>query len=286
MAQTSWITDKQFESLVIDYLKEKTNILNDIRCYHLVKYDDENKESEESKLQKKGVDLLYRPLKQEGVYKQGYCDVKSVCCTSLKTFSFELRGREDTNQVGWFINDDLLTDSYLLTYHKLVNGTNNYAIDKSSFNKEMVEKTEAYWIMKDRLKDEIEKRLPNGRTFETILRDIKKDVKNRDVNATNTYYLCKNGKLEFISSYKHSKNKKEDKEPIFYFVYSGKCKERPINIIIKRDFLSLVATKYWEISHIKKIDIEHDDYKEINSILNKYGLSCENGFLNIKERLV
>lgn len=279
---SNWKKDKEFEKEVMEYLTKKTHILSDIRCYHIFSFNEEDKKNEciDNQMQLKGVDFLYSPLKEDGKEKQGYCDVKSICCTKLDTFCFELQGKEDTNQIGWFLNDELLTDSYLLTYHNIYGGKNDYKTDKYNFNKDTVKETEAYWIKKKTLRRELEKRMKIS--WDDVIKTIKEDAKSRKQDRSLTYYLKKDGSLEFITSYKHSKNKKEGKAPIFYFSYSVTLTERPINVVVSRDFLSLIATKYWHISHIREVELNREEYEEIQNILNKYNISCDDGLLNIK----
>lgn len=274
-------SDMSFEGKVTEYLLHKTDILNELDLKEVIRPKKKEvgmneKEKEENArllgLQKKGIDFIYTNLDEE----EGYCDIKSICCDSLPTFCFELSGIDYGNnkksQVGWFIDKNKVTDSYLLTYHRTKTGDNDYRKDKPSFDENNVAHTIALWIKKRAIVKEVNKYLKKNKcslSLEEItdkIREDSKDIKT-DTDYKTIKYIVKDGELQIISDYLINKDKKSNEcadYPIYFTVSIGKLiPERPVNMVVSRKLLKKISSKEWDYMHPDELFVSEEERMKI-----------------------
>ena len=224
---SSYLTDKRFEEVSMEHLRTHTSILKELGTKEIVK---------DRKLQKEGIDLICdipRFFSQSLFkFKNKYVDVKAVS-TMLPTFSFELLNDQSGN-IGWFINDELKTEYYLLVYHEIDGCGCSYTRNKAAINVDNVIHTRALLIKKSKLRKYVEEQL-NGVSYEQIIEEIQEESKD------------KKGRQKYVLSNKHIKEKDKNGGNEIYFTVSNQLRERPINVIIRRTKLEEMAERIWDV---------------------------------------
>lgn len=224
-----WVIDKNFEETSIEYLRSKTSIFKEMGITEIVKDRDK---------QLKGIDLICNlPLifpKSFFKLKNRKIDVKSIAKV-IPTFSFEISGNRNSGKDGWFINQDLLTDYYLLVYHQIENESASYTKNKQNMRLDNIQYTKAILVKKKKLTEYVH-RYFNGRDLTEIVKEIREI--SDDKKGINRFIVDKEGNLA---------KKRKDDEKELYITVSNQLKEQPINIIIKRTILEKLAEKIWEV---------------------------------------
>lgn len=260
--------DIKNEAISTNFIEKKTSIFKHMGISKINRDDVE--------LQKLGVDLIYKD-KRNGQIK--YCDMKTIYSYDFPTFCFELLGVESTNQVGWFLNDNLLTNSYLLTYHGIYNGTGSYSKDKNLATIDNIEKTQCLWIDKQNLKNEVLNLLPEGTDLLSVAKQIQalgssKREKETDAVWGNYKYAFDNeGQLIEIDDKIKRRMTKEKGKEFIYFTYSPSLKEHPINMVLSRDFLTDLALIF-DDEQKHEVFITKEQADEIKKIIGECPLKA------------
>lgn len=199
----------------------------------------------ESKLQLKGVDIIISKQNKNGSLTNSLIDEK--CCIyfandNIGTFSFELlaKGKEEQENYGWFIREDLKTEFYFLLWPTVNQELHDKYVSKDSKGHKRTEEkielishitpedfTKFYGILikKSKLKEALaEKGLSNDVLYK----------KAKEIRASK-----KTGRIDFVRS-----------RDIFYYYYSSESsqyEEQPINILIKQFKLKELATSQYII---------------------------------------
>lgn len=230
---SKWTSDKRFEEMSISYLEKKTKILKDLHCREVVI---------DMVRQKKGIDLICNiPLTMQHKTKgltRSFVDVKSIA-GMLPTFSFEIGGNVNSQQPGWFINDEYLTNYYLLVYHVLADdvSTGHYKSDKSLMTIDNVCYSKAILISKSKLKSYVLKTLGlKNRNIQDIVKTVRRLTKDKPPDIYR--FMIKDGEVV---------EKRKDERSNIVITCSMQLKEQPINIVIKRHILEEIADHIWEV---------------------------------------
>lgn len=165
--------------------------------------------AEDKEKQLNGIDVTLSSEKYG--LKEAKVDVKSAVKYSNKylgTYSLELSfiGRNYDPRIGWFLNDDLETEYYLLLYPK----SEKYYTDIQSVDD--IDYIDYYLVKKDDIY-----RFLNSRGYD------KERLSNVVTEMRAEYAKVGGARLIFESE---SEN--------FHFSLSGALAEKPINIVIKR----------------------------------------------------
>ena len=220
--------DSQFEEKSTYYLKQ-AGILNKLGVKEIV---------EDTERQLKGIDLIADvPLPDGTIHKNAKIDIKSIA-SQLSSFCFELRGSEKTRQTGWFLNNEVETDYYLLVYHTL-NETfpddirNSYSKAKSKINSNSIGTTEYLLIPRQNLKEVIVDSW-NLNSIEDLKECIPMIETTYDESklGSNKVYVYNNKQLDIVC--------KQDTN--FYITYSINVYEKPINLVVKKTILNDIAS--------------------------------------------
>lgn len=229
MEKNTFKSDSEFEKQVLAYLNN-IGFLEQLKTTEIIT---------DAKRQKQGIDIICK-----GKYEH-YVDIKSVASITLPTFCFELLCCNSGNE-GWLTKDEVITDYYLLTYHSIVGGTNNYAEDKQNLRSDNIDKTHIILLSRKKIKERICEELGIGiDDADETLRKIAKRIEaiaNSKPDESQTFML-KDGKLLPSNTYE-SRGK-------IKFVYTGKShKEHPINVVVPRSILDKTASKTWDINSL------------------------------------
>lgn len=236
MKKNSFGEDKIFESNVMAFL-ENAGVLKALHVAEIVT---------DRERQLKGIDLI----DEDG----NYIDVKSVASLTLPTFCFELENLT-SGKYGWFINPEVLTDKYLLTYHKVghPNATGNYAIDKELLTPDNIVRSEFILISKKAVNEIVIEMLHPTATldelYERFIRVVKILIKRENCqNKNKRYSLCPDGWTNgerFVDTTVY-KPENEGLPPfLLRLSYSGTHDEHPINLVIPKGELIKKAEKHW-----------------------------------------
>lgn len=214
--------DKIFEEQCIKYLQERTSIIDDLK---IEKYIDD------TEIQQKGIDFI-------GYYhdKQINIDVKSIAQYDFPTFCFELMNI-NSGKKGWLIDENYMTDYYLLTYHQINDGTGSYKEDKKNLTCDNIINTRAILISRQKIKQIIDETINNM------------DLRCVIVEILNKSFYSKSMCPRFVYNPENNDFIESSDNDIIRFVYSKQIHEKPINIVIPRRILEQNADKIWNISH-------------------------------------
>ena len=191
--------DSRLELIVNEFLDD----------YFYTKEFDKARWVVEKEEQLKGIDV-YLTSEKQGL-NEAKVDVKSAVKYSnryLPTFSLELSfiGYRGGEKIGWFLNDELETEYYLLLYPR-----------SEKYYTEMIFKDDIdyidYYLVK---KDDLMKFF-NSRGYD------KERLKKVSDDMREEYAKTGGDKLSWDSD---SEN--------FHFVLSGKLAEKPVNAVVKR----------------------------------------------------
>lgn len=190
---------------------------------------------EDIERQKQGVDLICDIPFDDGTVKESQnVDIKAIAST-IPTFCFEVAGNIGSNQVGWLLNSELLTDYYLIVYHDIIGGT-NYSANKEKLTVDNVNYTKALLINKEKLQQLV---------LDYFMFDSLDDVQgvvdrikflNQDEVKQNTYSY--DGVS--LTPLDKTDNKRDLK---MWFSASNHLKERPINVVIRQKLLESISDK-------------------------------------------
>lgn len=167
-------------------------------------YDDSRERITDIETQLKGVDVIYKEMHIDEKAAIDYMD------RNLKTFCFELQftNRYGKIKKGWLLNENLLTDTYLLLYpkgNKELNDIND------------IHKMEYILVEKE---------------------DVKKIIFREDVlNELRDYKSKGEDRREFQIFH-------EDKPYTLKVVYSKHLIEKPINILLPKELLKKISLKH------------------------------------------
>lgn len=209
---SNWLVDKSFEETSIEYLKN-SSIFKEMKVEEIIK---------DRERQLRGIDVISE------IYKN--VDVKSIA-SKLPTFCFEISGNIHSGQVGWFCNDDLDTDFYLVVWHE-VQGAKSYQSGKRLMNLENVVSTEALLIRKSDLKKAVEEELGD-------LKEL--------VEKIRSYNIHQKTSVKFDSNANPTKAKMD-----IYPVLSAGLYEQPINVVVRKEVLEKLSIKHWIIKDKKE----------------------------------
>lgn len=190
---------------------------------------------EDIERQKQGVDLICDIPFDDGTVKENQnVDIKAIAST-IPTFCFEVAGNTGSDQVGWLLNPELLTDYYLVVYHDIIGGT-NYSANKEILTVDNVNYTKVMLINKEKLQQ-----LVLDYFMFDCLKDAQDIVKrieflNQDETKMTTYSY--DGVR--ITQLKNASDKKNLK---MWFSASNHLKERPINVVIRQQLLESISDK-------------------------------------------
>ena len=214
--KSNWIEDKAFEEKCIEYLDKETDIINYLKGEIIV----------DKKRQLQGIDIIGRVGD-----KQVTIDVKSIASFNFPTFCFEISGNIQTNQIGWLLNPKVITDYYLLTYHEIKNAGNDYKLGKSYFIKgHKPIKNMAILISKREV-------------IKIIRQQVAYDLNDAVKKIRSIQYTSKDSSIKsFDTTLNPIKNKKNHN---LWFSLSLGIREKPINIVIRKEMLIKHAYKTW-----------------------------------------
>lgn len=218
--------DKEFEENCIQYILS-TKIAEDLELSPTDYIQDKE-------IQKKGVDLITN-------YKGNEIkiDVKSIAQYDFKTFCFELLN-SNSGARGWLFNEDLDTTHFLLTYHHVVDGTNDYAEDKKILKYDNIDKTFALLLDKKKVQELIMNHV-NGMDYRILTYEILANTSRQTYGTAalifeNGNFILKDSNMDY-DKFSNS----------IRFTRSNKIYERPINAVIPRTFLEEIADEKWII---------------------------------------
>ena len=226
--KSMWCIDKKFEETSVEFLRKKTNILKELGTKEIVKDRDR---------QLKGIDLVcdIPRIFPKSFFKKKdrNVDIKSIAKV-IPTFSFEISGNASSKQVGWLCNDALATDYYLIVYHQIEDESMSYKINKQKMTIDNIIYTKALLIKKEKLINLLKEEL-----HEVSIEKIVEDIRNQseDKKGIRRYIIDNSGKLK----------EKGSEDTKFYFTVSNQLREKPVNVIIKRQFLEKIAEHVWEV---------------------------------------
>lgn len=162
-------------------------------------------------------------------------DAKAIA-SDLPTFSFEVLGNRATNQVGWLLQENSTTH-LLLIYHKFYKlADEGYKINKTKdINDVNVKETELILIEKSKLLECIREYFDatDYDSLEEVVEDLIWETKDE---SENTRFIIKDKSVERLESGTHSKD-------TMTIVSTGVIKEKPMNIVIQKEFLKSIADK-------------------------------------------
>lgn len=217
--ESKFFIDKHFEEESFEYLKKSHIFYNDD-----MKLIAEVKQREFQKLGMDTICLINGEVKT--------VDIKAMASV-IPTFSQELKNIT-SGKIGWLINDDLKTDYYLYTYHRVKDGTGNYSKDKYLLNRNNIEYTKSILVKKADVL---------GIIYDTLgldkngLKDLTEEIEKAYKKTGKTKFVYKDGEL--VATYNTSNFP-------CYFVVSKYIKEKPINCIIRRSELERVGKVFEE----------------------------------------
>lgn len=191
--------DSRLEIVVNEFLDD----------YFISKEFDKSRWVVDKEGQLKGVDI-YLTSERKGL-NEAKVDIKSaVTCSTryLPTFSLELSfiGRQGGEKTGWFLNDELDTEYYLLIYPR----SQKYYTEMEL--KDDIDYIDYYLVKKDDLVKFFESRGYDKERLKKVSDDMREE-----------YAKTGGNKLSWDSD---SEN--------FHFVLSGKLAEKPVNAVVKR----------------------------------------------------
>lgn len=232
-SQSNWECDRNFESLSLTYLNQRTSLFKDPNFYVTEIVTDKPR-------QLKGTDLVadipirYGPRTIHHLQK---VDVKSIAA-NIPTFSFELSGNVSTNQIGWLINPKIETDYYLLVYHRLMTTSNDYTKNKTSMTLANIRDTESILIKKQHILSLIHEETGLSQEDLNVIPSIIRELVKTRTDEIHRFKIMDG---EIVDK------RKEDKTNITITI-SKHLKEQPINILIKKDLLIKNARQVWQIA--------------------------------------
>lgn len=191
--------DSRLELIVNEFLDD----------YFYTKEFDKARWVVEKEEQLKGIDV-YLTSEKQGL-NEAKVDVKSAVKYSnryLPTFSLELSfiGYRGGEKIGWFLNDDLETEYYLLLYPR-----------SEKYYTEMIFKDDIdyidYYLVK---KDDLMKFFNSRGYDKERLKEVSKEMREE---------FAENG---------GDKITRESGSENFHFTLSGKLAEQPVNVVVKR----------------------------------------------------
>ena len=234
LASSSFMVDAQFERVSTAFLKNKTKILDELGVKEIV---------EDRKRQLEGVDMIcdipHKIPKSTFVLENQNVDMKSIA-SDLPTFCFELLGNQNSKKLGWLLQDNR-TDYYLIVYHDIEN-SQGYNINKRIMTEDNVTWTRALLIQKKRLMNTILKKLDIH--DKERLEGICNTIRETEIAAKNKGTSCYVYDGEEDTLRKQRKDEKKYNQ--MWFSCSNHLKERPINIVIRRNVLESISDYIWE----------------------------------------
>lgn len=212
---SGWVGDKLFEETSMNYLLQ-SRIFKDLNIKSIIK---------DRTRQLQGIDVIGEwqniPIN---------IDVKSIA-SQLGTFCFEISGNVSSGQVGWLLNDSLLTDYYLIVYHEVEGAPNNYRLGKRIMTNTNIIETEALLIKKETLKQRIEQEM------HIPLDEVVSRIREGD-------FTHKKSVVRFDRNLNEVKGSVKE---LIYPTLSAGLKEQPINVVIRKSVLLEIAEKHWVI---------------------------------------
>jgi len=239
---STWTDDFSFEKRVTEYLKT-TSIPEELGIYEYVENLPEQKQGIDYKCAKSTIirrdNKFYRHMQEE------YIDAKAIAAI-LPTFAFELSGVRSTGQIGWLLNPNVLTDSYLLIcldIRKFQENTHNYVQLKRNFNISEIYQAEIIHIKKADVLDIIfdELNLTKNQLIE-LVDECRKLADNSEEQLV---------KIKYDKQSHQCKLKRKDDKLKIHFTVSKNFIEQPVNIIINKSYLKERAN-VWHYSYAEQ----------------------------------
>lgn len=215
---SKWDTDRIFETRVDRFLEDQTSLLDDLKVITKIHSRD---------VQLYGIDYLAED--DEG--KLSRMDFKAVA-TMLPTFAFEVEGNINTRQEGWMLKDNQTTHLALI-YLDFVDDQGYYKNKTQLVNHETVKTVKVLLLDKVKLQKQIETWIQEDSNFKSVS-EVCNTLRDKKTTKTQGYVFDSNKDLiereRWIKPYS--------------FVVSGtNIYERPINCVIRRNFLEDFADK-------------------------------------------
>lgn len=218
--------DSRSEKLVHEFLKKY--LYSSLASKNNIQYIDENNKAR----QLMGIDFY---LKQNQIIKT--YDEKAASHYSEKpipTFAFELSFLNNNQErKGWFVNSNLLTDYYTIIWPK--------SVSKNIETINDIENAYTLFIDKAKLKEEIAKtyRLDDERLW-SINEVIRRFIKNKteEQGCERIFFKLDESSYDYITQIK---DMKEKSKLDLYFCYTSTLEEKPVNLIIYRNYFQKIA---------------------------------------------
>lgn len=228
--KSMWCADKRFEETSLEFLRGKSRILKEMGTREIVKDRDR---------QLKGIDLICDlPIRFPNSFfkmRGKSVDIKSIAKV-ISTFSFEISGNVSSGQIGWLINPNVQTEYYLLVYHQIKDESFSYTVNKQRMTTDNILYTKAILLKKEKLLKKIYKEL-HEKEFDKIVEEIRD--KTVDKKSISRFVIDSDGNIR--------QKERCDKENKMWLTVSNQLKERPINIIVRREVLEEISEKIWEV---------------------------------------
>lgn len=212
--ESKWISDKRAE--------EEHNIFLEKNLYPWVcqRYGYPGfRPISDREMQRKGVDVVF--YRKNGT--EARIDVKTTFYyKSRGNFCMELlyRGRDGEDKLGWFLNHELLTDCYFLTFPE-------FNVDVSRVRAEDFESTEVVVASKKRLYDYLKE---NGVTKERL---VKRAIEIRRSGRTGRFPVIDGRYIDGV---------------FIYATPEEQMNEAPINLIIKKEKCSEICSGHYMVT--------------------------------------
>lgn len=215
MKKTNWVSDCDFEQKTNKFLKENTSLFRDL---------DIISEIHSSDVQKAGIDFL-----AERNHKLARIDFKAIAGV-IPTFAFEVEGNIKTRQTGWMMQDNDTTHIAVIYLH-FINDEGYYKNKFKPINHQTVNKVEVLLIDKRKLQEQINEWVAQESTF-TCVSELCDHLRSLDSASTQGYNF--NDNKEVIKRTQWTR-------PYSFVVSGKKLYERPINCVIRKEFLESFA---------------------------------------------
>lgn len=231
MIKQQFDIDKHLEDVSIRFLQTKTNIFKELKVVEKVL---------DRQRQSQGIDLVclqdYTMSNRKYTSDTFFVDVKSMAGL-IPTFAFELCNLT-SGAPGWLINPNNQTDKYLLVYHEIRESYGDYKQDKMIISVNNIETTKAILISKQAVLNIIQDFYRNNVCFDKWVTQVKNNLPN--LKEKKTYrFIVDNNTIKF---------KKQYDKPNIYLTLSAGLREKPLNLLIRRELLEKYAEKVWIIT--------------------------------------
>lgn len=168
-------------------------------------------------------------------------DAKAIS-TDLSTFCFEICGNihspKEGVESGWLFKSHSSTNYYLLEYFYISQPSHSIQQDKEAIIAEEgrnIEQCEMYLIARNSLQKMVANYfLLNNKSPRDLA--VFNEVRNYHPKDMTTYYTVRDRHIITLQP-------RERQRELMYLAVSGKLREAPLNVVVKKDFLRAISEK-------------------------------------------